>query len=52
MHDSEEEERKKETERRKVRQVKRKTNQTEIFMLNFSTLLKVSGTYRVDLAIE
>ena len=33
-------------------QRRRKMNKSEIFMFGFSTLLKVSGVYRVDLTIE
>ena len=34
------------------RRTRKKMNKIETFVLVFSTLLKVSGTYRVDLALE
>ena len=40
----------KKKERKKTE--RKKTDRIEVFFFGFFTLLKVSGTYRVDLAIE
>ena len=43
----------KQKERKKEkRKERKKMDKIEIFMFGFSTLLKVSGTYRIDLALE
>ena len=40
------------SKKKKKKEERRKMNKFQIFTYNFSTLLKVSGTCKVDLAIE